>query len=280
MPEGASELLERSRELATLGEALAAVCSTSHGRFVLVRGEAGIGKTALVRHFCAEHKGTARILAGACDALFTPRPLGPLLDIAEITGGELEQLVGSAARPHQVASALLRELGTRAPSVVVFEDMHWADEATLDVVRLIGRRVEAIPALVLASYRDEALEPADPLQIVLGELATGRAIDRVALSPLSRAAVARLAEPHGVDAGELYRMTAGNPFFVTEVLAAGEEQIPHGIRDAVLARVGRLSPVARTVVEGVSIAPLQAELRPSRCSAPRTCLRPVYIEPG
>jgi predicted ATPase len=128
----------------------------------------GVGKTALVRRFCDSRRGSARILSGACDALFTPRPLGPLIDIAEATGGELQELVGSGARPHQLAAALVRELGTRAPTIVVLEDLHWADEATLDVLRLIARRVEAVYGLLLASYRDEAFDPAAPLRIVLG----------------------------------------------------------------------------------------------------------------
>ena len=142
----------------------------------------------------------------------------------------------------------------------MLEDLHWADEATLDVLRLIGRRVEAVPALLLATYRDEALDHADPLRIVLGELATGYAIDRLALTPLSLAAVARLAEPHGIDAEELFRKTAGNPFFVTEALAAGTDEVPHVVLDAVLARVARVSPAARTVLEAVAVVRPHAEL--------------------
>jgi DNA-binding CsgD family transcriptional regulator/tetratricopeptide (TPR) repeat protein len=252
-----SRLLERSRHLSALGELLAAVRSAARGRLVLVGGEAGVGKTALIRRFCDEHHGSVRILWGACDALFTPRPLGPLLDIAETAGGELERLARGRAQPHQVAAALMRELGGRAPAVVVLEDVHWADEATLDVLRLVGRRVEAVPALIIASYRDESPEP---LRIVLGELATSDAIDRCELAPLSRAAVATLAEPHGVDVNELYRMTAGNPFFVTEVLAAASDEVPHTIRDAVHARLARLGPAARQVVEAVAVVPDQAEL--------------------
>ena len=258
--EGTSGLLERSRQLAALGEALDGVRSTSRGRLVFIAGEAGVGKTALVRRFCKDRHGSARILSGACDALFTPRPLGPLLDIAEATGGELEELCGRGARPYQLAAALMRELGTCAPTILVLEDLHWADEATLDVLRLIARRVEAVPALLLATYRDEALDHADPLRIVLGELATGYAIDRLALTPLSLAAVARLAEPHGIDAEELYRKTAGNPFFVTEVLAAGTDEVPHVVLDAVLARVARVSPAARTVLEAVAVVRPHAEL--------------------
>ena len=255
-----SELFERSRQLATLGESLAAVVSSAQGRLVLVGGEAGVGKTALVRLFCEEHGGSARILSSACDALFTPRPLGPLLDVAEVTGGEFEKLVDGGARPHEVAAALMGELRTRAPTILVIEDLHWADDATLDVVKLLVRRIEGAPALILASYRDDELDRAHPLRLVLGGFATGQAVERLKLEPLSPAAVAKLAEPHGVDADELYRKTEGNPFFVTEVLAASEGEIPDTVRDAVLARAARLSPAANTLLEAAAVVPPPVEL--------------------
>jgi DNA-binding CsgD family transcriptional regulator len=258
--DGRSELLERSRQFSALAESLAAVLRSSQGRLVLVGGEAGVGKTALMRRFCAEQGRSTRVLWGDCDALFTPRPLGPLFDIASMTGGELEEVVQSDARPHEVAAALLRELQARAPTILVLEDLHWADEATLDVLRLLGRRVEAAPALVLASYRDDELGRIHPLRIVLGEIATRPAIDHMQVAALSLTAVAKLAEPHGVDPVELYGKTTGNPFFVTEVLATGEQEIPDTVRDAVLARVARLRPAARGLLDAVSVVPPQVEL--------------------
>jgi len=255
-----SELLERSRQLGALDESLGAVLSSSRGRLVLVGGEAGVGKTALVSRFCEEHGRSARVLSSACDALFTPRPLGPLLDVAQITGGEFEELVESGARPHEVAAALMGELRTRAPTILVIEDLHWADEATLDVLKLLARRIEGAPALILASYRDDELDRAHPLRLVLGEFASGQAVERLRIEPLSPAAVATLAEPYGVDADELYRKTEGNPFFVSEVLAAGEGEIPDTVRDAVLARAARLSPAARTLLEAAAVVPPPVEL--------------------
>jgi predicted ATP-dependent serine protease len=93
------ELLERARELSTLDELLGVVIGSSHGRLVLVGGEAGVGKTALLRRLCDEHQNEPRVLWGACEAQFTPRPLGPLLDIAELTGGELAEVAETGARP-------------------------------------------------------------------------------------------------------------------------------------------------------------------------------------
>jgi len=258
--ERSTELLERERELAALRAWLGAVREERHGRLVLIGGEAGVGKTALLRRFCDEQPRSARILWGSCDPLFTPRPLGPLLDVAQLTGGELGELVRSEATPHEVTVSLLRELAAHMPTVLVLEDVHWADEATLDVLRLLGRRLGMTPALVIASYRDEELDRAHPLRVVLGELATSDATARLKIEPLSPEAVAQLAEPHGVDPQALYRNTAGNPFFVTEVLAAGQGEIPQTLRDAVLARASRLTLPARTLLDAAAIVPLQADL--------------------
>src|SRR5581483_11878633 len=148
-----------------------------------------------------------------------------------------------AARARRRAAAR----GRGGPTVLVLEDVHWADEATLDVLTMLATRVESAPALVLASYRDDQLERDDRLRLVLGELVRRPA--RLKLDPLSPDAVAGLARPHGVDPGTLYRRTGGNPFFVVEALAATGEAIPQTVRDAVLARAARLSPRARGLLD-------------------------------
>ena len=228
---------------------------------MLVAGEAGIGKTVLVDCFCRESLGGARLLVGACDPLFTPRPLGPLVDVADTTGGELHELVGTRAIPYRIAAVLMEELRKDPPTVLVLEDMHWADEATLDVFRLVARRIDSASAVLIATYRDDELEANHPLRGVLGSLATGQSIRRTHLPRLSASAVAALAKPYEVDAEPLYLMTSGNPFFVTEILAGGVvDQIPATVRDAVLARVARLSPGARSVLEAVSVVPSETEL--------------------
>jgi DNA-binding CsgD family transcriptional regulator/tetratricopeptide (TPR) repeat protein len=252
------QLLERTAELATLAEALDAVGRSSRGSVLFVGGEAGVGKTTLVRSFTAGVDG-ARVLAGACDPLFTPRPLGPLLAVADDVGGELRTVVDGEATPHEVAAALVRELRANEPTVFVLEDVHWADEATLDVVRLLARRADTVPALVLVTYRDDELDRGHPLRQVLGELATTSA-RRMQLAPLSSAAVAELAEPYGIDAGELYRKTAGNPFFVVEALDAGTDGIPATVRDAVHARAARLRPEARLLLDAVAVVSPRSEL--------------------
>ena len=255
---GSETLLERGEIISVLDEMLAGVRSSSAGRLVLLGGEAGVGKTALLRRFCELQDRGVRVLWGACEPLRTPCPLSPLLDIAQATGGELHELVAEGARPHEVTAALLRELRGRLPTVLVLEDVHWADEATLDVMTLLARRIGAAPVLVLASYRDDELDGAGQLRHLLGELV--RRPGRLKLEPLSRAAVAELARPHAVDAEELHRGTGGNPFFVVEVLAASGERIPETVRDAVLARAGRLSEPARRLLDAVAIVPGDVEL--------------------
>jgi DNA-binding CsgD family transcriptional regulator len=251
-------LLERTSELATLERQLTEVNDTGHGRLVLVAGEAGIGKSALVHAFCRELE-SVRVLSGACDALHTPRPLGPLLDIAEQTAGEVAELVEAGADAGALLSALGRELRRRSPSVVVLEDLHWGDQATLDFMRLLGRRVDAVPALVLATYRDDELDRTHPLRVVLGELAR-LSVRRMSLPPLSVAAVEELARPIGIDGELLHARTAGNPFYVTEAIAAGGVSLPDGARDAVLARAARLGAGARELLDAVGVTPARAEL--------------------
>lgn len=247
-------LLERAGQLAVLDEALHAALSKVRGRLVLVAGEAGVGKTSLVRAFCASQQGSHRILQGGCDALFTPRALGPFVDIAAGVGGELDRVVTAGARPHEVAAAVLAEL-RRAPAVLVLEDLHWADEATLDVVSLLARRLEQLPVVIVATYRDDELTATHPLRVVLGDLATTVGITRLKLEALSATAVAQLAADTGIDDGDLYRRTGGNPFFVTEALAARSDQVPMTVRDAVLARAARLGADARAALDAAAIVP-------------------------
>ncbi len=156
--------------------------------------------------------------------------------------------------------ALVAELRADGDTAVVIEDVHWADEATFDVLGLLGRRVESLGALVIVTYRTDELSRTHPLRIVLGDLATAAGVRRLRLGPLSEAAVAELAFAGGVDADELYAKTAGNPFFVTEVLACGSGAVPATVRDAVLARAARLSESARRLLDAAAIIPQPTEL--------------------
>ena len=251
--------LERSLFVESLDGWLSEVAA-GRGRLVFIAGEAGVGKTALIQHFRDERCNGARVLSGACDALHTPRPLGPLVDVAAATGGRLQYVVERGDKPHAVFAALLEELASRKPGVAVLEDLHWADEATLDVLSLLGRRAESSRALVIVTYRDDELDRGHPLRLVLGEVGAASGVRRLQLPGLTVEAVRELAAPHGVDAEDLHRRTGGNPFFVTEVLAAGGSGMPATVLDAVLARAARLSPAASALLDAVAIVPPRTEI--------------------
>ena len=211
------------------------------GRLVFVGGEAGVGKTALVRAF-AERVGD--VGRGSCENLAAPAPLGPFLDIGLEPGDS-----------RRVAAAALELDGP-----IVLEDVHWADAASLDVLRVLGRRIDGTGAFVLATYRDDEVGGDHPLRVVLGELASAPGVVRVSVPRLTLDAVRVLSESAAADADAIHRLTQGNAFFVTEILAAGAATLPETVRDAVLARVALLSEPARRLLESVAVVPLRAEL--------------------
>jgi len=246
------ELLERASFLQTLAE-YAGEARRGNGRLVLVSGESGMGKTVLLEAFQRSIKGT-RWLWGACDGLLTPRPLGPLFDIGAQAGGELAGLCRRGAPRDRLFAAFLAEIDSPAAlSVAVIEDVHWADEATIDLLSFAGRRLGRMRALLLATYRDDELGDDHPLRVVLGDLATQRATRRMRLPPLSQEAVRALVGQREVDAAELYRVTGGNPFYVSEIVEAGWPSVPPTVRDAVGARLARSSSGARQVVESAAV---------------------------
>src|SRR5262249_31484030 len=252
-------LLERDTQLASLA-AYAREAQQGDGRLVLIAGEAGVGKSALVEQL---ERGLpeATWYWGACDGLFTPRPLGPLFDIASQLGGELLELCRADAPREELFGALLRQVS--APGrlhVLVVEDAHWADEATIDMLRFLGRRIRDIPVLLLATYRNEGLRATDPLRIVLGDLATGRGVRRIGLPPLSPGAVAVLADGSGLDPAALYRLTGGNPFYVSQAIQAGMSEVPESARDAVLARAARLGSDSLAVLDAAALIGTRVEL--------------------
>lgn len=249
------ELLERHTQLAELRAALRAAGS-GHGALVLVAGEAGAGKTAIVEQFVREHAGGRRVLWGLCDDLLTPRPLGPFRDMAAQVGGELQRI--SKSGPVAKLLDAMREEMVRPPHpvVAVVEDAHWADAATLDALRFLGRRIGRMRALLIVTFRDDEVPTDHSLRAALGAVPSHHT-RRVRLAPLSREAVSRLAGRADVDA--LYELTGGNPFFVREVLAAPFARVPASVQDAVMARVRRLSTAGHECAEVVAAVPSRSE---------------------
>ncbi|HEY1391270.1 MAG TPA: AAA family ATPase [Ktedonobacterales bacterium] len=256
----AGNLLERERELTAL-DTLLGETAAGQGRIALVTGEAGIGKTALVEHFLAQareqRRPPSRVLWAACEALFTPRPLGPLYDIAQQTPTPLRALLEGDANRSTLFTAVLDEL-VQAPTILVVEDIHWADEATLDLLKYLARRIHRTAALLILTYRDDEVSRDHPLRLVLGDLPT-RDVTRLRLLPLSEAAVTILARQAGRPTGQLFDVTGGNPFFLTEVLASDAPGTPTSVSEAVLGRIARHTPTAQRLMDLVAVVPNQIE---------------------
>jgi DNA-binding CsgD family transcriptional regulator/tetratricopeptide (TPR) repeat protein len=249
------KLLERDEPRALLEDALRAA-RTGSGRIVSLEGEAGIGKTALALSFAEAHRRDARVYIGGCEQLATPEPLGPLRDIARESSGRF-----SVSATSQLATfeSLLRLLTSgRDPALLVTEDIHWADDPTLDVLRYLGRRIRGAPILVVTTFRnDEA-----PSQARLAALWADLPRDcrqRIELQRLSAAAISVLAAQSGRGAHDIFEATGGNPFHVTEFLASERASVPRSVRDATLARTSRLSSHARRTLDCASIFPRQID---------------------
>jgi DNA-binding CsgD family transcriptional regulator len=261
-------LLERDAPLAQLRALARRTSRSRHGEVVLLRGEAGVGKTALLASFVSQLDSGLRVLQGWCDPLAAPRPLGPLtdalagLDAAAAAG--LAEAVDSGDTA-QIYRQLLSALGDGARWVWVIEDAHWADGATLDMVRFLARRIGALRLLLVISFRDDELSPTHPLAVTLGDLANHAAVSRIALEPLSLSAVEALAAGSGLNAEQLHHVTGGNPFFVTEVLSAGpvaltRTGLPRSISEAVCGRLARLSAKARETAHVVAVCGPRADI--------------------
>jgi ATP/maltotriose-dependent transcriptional regulator MalT len=251
-------LVERDRELGALVR-YATEAGPGAGRLVLLSGEAGVGKSALVEA-ARRDLTAARWSWSACDGLFIPQPLGPLFDVAEQLGGELLERCKAGGAREELFRALMHELGSAGvPDVVVVEDLHWADEATLDLLRFLGRRLRNAPVTVIVTYRDDEAG-GDALRVALGDLAAQPSTRRIRLAPLSADAVRILADGSGFAPDDVFRLTAGNPFYVTELLRAETPGVPASARDVVLARAARLDAGARSALETAALLGAKVEL--------------------
>lgn len=254
-----SLILEREDQLDELQELLD-LAAGGTGSLALVCGEAGIGKTTLVEAFTGRMESAdVPVLRGACDALRTPRPLGPLMDVARAAGGRLAAVAGGEPDRERFFGAFLDVLQRPPPSaVVVVEDLHWADLATLDLLTFLGRRIRDTSALVIATYRNDELPADHPLREVLATLPSD-AVRRIALPRLSQAAVETLARRAGRPPQDIFDLTSGNPLYVNEVLAADGDAVPSSVQDAVFARANSLDASARAVLDAAALAPGRVE---------------------
>jgi DNA-binding CsgD family transcriptional regulator/tetratricopeptide (TPR) repeat protein len=248
-------IIEREHELAELAAA-AREAGGGDGSIVLVVGEAGIGKSSLVEAARTVLPAEGRLLVGYCDDLATPRVLGPLRDLIGSVGTSLTRALESGDRG-QVIEALRAELDWPGhPTVLAVEDVHWADEATLDVLTFLVRRVHALPVVLVLTYRDENLTRDHPLQQVIGLASAARRLRRMRLARLSADAVRALGGNTALDPERVYQVTSGNPFFVAEVLASGDVGgVPPTIAEAVLARLRDLDEATGIALERLAVVP-------------------------
>ncbi|HTN79555.1 MAG TPA: AAA family ATPase, partial [Acidimicrobiales bacterium] len=223
---------------------------------VVISGEAGVGKTSLVRELNLR-RFPARVLWGQCDPVQTPRALGPVLDVARAAGGDLAKLADSDDRYQLFAEFLAVCSLDGPPTVVVLEDLHWADAATLDFLAFAGRRMEHTRGVLVVTYRED-LGRDHPLRSVLGDLGTVRAVRRLRLEPLSASAVATLAAPTAWDPNEVLRLSGGVPFVVTELIASAPGDLT-SVHDTVLARADRVGSAARELLDVVALLPEGAD---------------------
>ncbi|GAA3619454.1 ATP-binding protein [Microlunatus ginsengisoli] len=256
-----SSLLERSAPRAALAAALADLRDGGSG-VVLIAGEAGIGKSTLLSAVLADLAESAgrpesgecdvRVLRGACDDLVAANPLGPILEATRRLPAPASAAPSGSIDP--LLPALVDEF-ERTPTVLAIEDLHWADDATLDVLAYLARRIDRMRLLIVVTYRDDEVAADHPVQRFLAAVPTA-GTTRLTLEPLSEAAVERLSAGSGWDGEQLYAITGGNPFYLTETLAApADAPVPRRVSDAVLARLRRLSPPARRGVERMSVWP-------------------------
>ncbi|HSU37440.1 MAG TPA: AAA family ATPase [Propionibacteriaceae bacterium] len=253
------ELWERSDALKRIDDLLRE--SANGGRIGLVAGEAGIGKSSLINEFARQCGPRARVLWGACDRLVTPRALGPLHDIGRQLGGQLADLLRAAAPQEQIFSAFLDALSgppSRPRPVLVVEDAHWGDEATLDWLSFLGRRIDRLSALLIITYRDDEVGPSHPLRGVLASLPRAR-VRRVPLEPLSRDCVSEQARRAGRLPESVLQVAGGNPLLVTELLKAENGRVPDAVQDLILDRIRGLPGPAQELAHLLAVVPTRAD---------------------
>lgn len=249
---GPVNLVERESHLEALRSWLDDAAN-GNGRLVFVGGEAGAGKSALVTEFCRPLPSNIPIYWGACEPLSAPRPLGPLADMAGKLGTEIQDLMRRGDRNGVFDTTITALTTDRSLKVMVFEDAHWADESTFDLLQFLARRIAAMSVLVVVTFRDDGVDSLGPMGVLLGDVASLPVVRRMDVPPLTLAGVRLLASDSGMDVERLHRDTGGNAFFVTEVLRHGSHIIPANVVDAVLARVRRLQASVRGAIEAAAV---------------------------
>jgi len=254
-----NELIERADFLNSLQMKFESV-TEGEGHCILLSGEAGIGKTSLIKSFYNEKKDNCKIYQGTCDALFTPRPLAPIYDIIwQIQKDTQENELHNVERSLLFNQLFIGLEQQKKPVIIIIEDIHWADEATLDFIKFFARRISRIHCLFILSYRDNEILDNHPLRNVLGQLPSD-SLTRLQLQHLSRHAVEKMAEERGYKGEDVFSISGGNPFYVTEILASYSPGVPDNIKDAILSVYHRQEKGTKNAWEICSVIPEGLEI--------------------
>ncbi|WP_339718926.1 AAA family ATPase [uncultured Paraglaciecola sp.] len=249
-------LLERDNAIDKITESMSKISQS--GKILLLSGEAGIGKTSLLEHIRMHADTSIDILWSGCDPLFTPRPYAPIYDFAQIISLDLLSHLENGATPSIIFGSFFQAISKLTkPTVLIIEDVHWADHASLDLLKYVARRISFIPCLLCLSYREDEVTHDHPFHSVLSLMPSAHTI-RVHLEQLSQNAVTKLSSKSTYDPEILYKITAGNPFFIAELLANNDynhHAIPASIREAVSSRVQHLTHGERELMQVLSLIP-------------------------
>lgn len=248
--DGAMGLFERAPQLGALADAVGRITATdgtASGAIVTIAGDAGAGKTSLIAAALAAVPASVRVLRAACDPLSTPRPLGPVRDVQALLGETVttDTLLGVEARFARSVSA--------TPTVLVIDDAQWIDAASVEVLRFLLRRIDALPVVLVVAHRDVPL--GHVLLALLGDAARSDSAVRVTLPPLSAAAVREMLGDRDADPEHVRALTGGNPFFVAEIARHPGEQLPGSVRDAVVSSTTGLSAGDLDALQLIATAP-------------------------
>jgi DNA-binding CsgD family transcriptional regulator/tetratricopeptide (TPR) repeat protein len=254
------ELVERASFMATLETEFERAVD-GEGRCILVTGEAGIGKTSLVKNFCSKKKNLGKVYTGTCDALFTPRPLAPLYDILLQMQADIPKYMANIKDRTELFTSFLRDLeNQKETSLIIFEDIHWADEATMDFIKFFARRITQFRSLFILTYRDTEIDSKHPLRNILGQVPAD-SFTRLQLAPFSRHAVEKMATEKGYKGEDVYTISGGNPFYVNEILASYSAGVPENIKDSILSSYNRLEEDTKLVWQILSVLPTGLEIK-------------------
>src|SRR4030095_8770182 len=254
------ELVERASFMATLENEFENVIN-GEGRCILLTGGAGIGQTSLVKNFSHTKKKFCNMYVGSCGALFTSRPLAPLYDILLQMQGDIPKNIANINDRAGLFTGFLHQLeNQKETTLIVIEDIHWADEATMDFIKFFARRITKFHCLFILTYRDTEIDSQHPLRNVLGHVPPD-SFARLQLTPLSRHIVEKMAIEKGYKGEDVYSISGGNPFYVNEILASYSVGVPDNVKDSILSSYNRLDEKTKHVWQILAVLPTGLEIK-------------------